>query len=68
VRVDTGASAGRDVYDPDAISPTGGKVSVEVYSAMKSDAPPLVKVLDSAQLERLWKDFEPYRKALETKR
>jgi hypothetical protein len=68
VRVDTGASAGRYVYAPDAISPTCGKVSVEVYSAMKSDAPPLVKVLDSAQLERLWKDFEPYRKALETKR
>jgi S1-C subfamily serine protease len=68
VQVDTGAAAGRYIYAPDAISPTCGKVSLELYSALKTDAPPLVKVLDTAQVERLWKDFEPYRKSVETKK
>jgi hypothetical protein len=61
VRVDQNAFYGLYSYTPDVISPSCGKVTLEVYSASQSDKP-LVKVLDPAQVNRLWQDFEPYRK------
>jgi hypothetical protein len=61
VRVDQNAFYGLYSYTPDAISSSCGKVTLEVYSAAQPDRP-LVKVLDPAQVSRLWQDFEPYRK------
>jgi hypothetical protein len=49
-------------YLPDAIAPSCGQVVVELYAA-KDSAEPTVKTLDPATVERIWSDFEPYRKA-----
>jgi S1-C subfamily serine protease len=47
-------------YPPDAISPACGKVTLELYSE-KSPEKPTVKVLSTKTVERVWKDFAPYR-------
>lgn len=49
-------------YLPDAIAPSCGQVVLEVYPA-KNSPQPTVKVLESASVERIWSDFEAYRKA-----
>jgi len=61
VRVDQSAFYGLYSYTPDVISSSCGKVTLEVYPASQPDKP-LVKVLEPAQVNRLWQDFEPYRK------
>ncbi|MBZ5656126.1 MAG: serine protease [Acidobacteriia bacterium] len=61
VRVDQNAFYGLYTYTPDVISSACGKVTLEVYSASQPDKP-LVKVLEPAQVNRVWQDFEPYRK------
>jgi trypsin-like peptidase len=61
VRIDENAFYGFYSYTPDAVSPSCGKVTLEVYSASQPEKP-LVKVLDPDQVNRLWQDFEPYRK------
>ena len=61
VRVDQSAFYGLYSYTPDVISSSCGKVTLEVYSASQPDKP-LVKVLEPAQVNRIWQDFEPYRK------
>ena len=60
-RFDQSAFYGLYTYTPDVISSSCGKVTLEVYSASQPDKP-LVKVLDAIQVNRLWQDFEPYRK------
>jgi S1-C subfamily serine protease len=52
------------IYDylPDAIAPGCGQVTLEIYPDKNS--PPTVKPLDSATIQAVWSDFEPYRKAL----
>lgn len=61
VRVDQSAFYGLYTYTPDVISSACGKVTLEVYSSSQPDKA-LVKVLDPAQVKRIWQDFEPYRK------
>ena len=61
VRVDQSAFYGLYSYTPDVISSSCGKVTLEVYSASQADKP-LVKVLEPAQVNRIWQDFEPFRK------
>jgi Trypsin-like peptidase domain len=61
VRVDQNAFYGLYSYTPDVISPSCGKVTIEVYSASQPEKP-VVRVLEPAQVNRLWQDFEPYRK------
>jgi Trypsin-like peptidase domain len=61
VRVDQNAFYGAYTYTPDAISPSCGTVTLEVYSASQPDKP-LVKFLEASQVNRVWQDFEPYRK------
>ena len=53
---------GRYVYPPEAISPSCGSALLEVYSEKDRDTP-LSKTIDSATIERVWADLEPYRKA-----
>ena len=61
VRVDQSAFYGLYTYTPDAIPPSCGKVTIEVYSTDQPDKA-LIKVLDETQINRVWQDFEPYRK------
>lgn len=49
-------------YPPDAISPSCGQVVLELYSSKDPDKA-TVKALDAKTVERIWSDFEPYRKA-----
>lgn len=49
-------------YPPNSISPTCGKVALELYSE-KDPNKPTVKVLDPKTVGRIWSDFEPYRAA-----
>ena len=55
------SSMGSYIYTYDAVSPQCGKVKVEIYSA-KEGEPPLERVLDESTVNRIWQDFEPYRK------
>ena len=61
-RIDQSASYGMYSYLPEAISPSCSKVTLEVYPVGQSA--PLVKVLDGSQVNRIWQDFEAYRKSL----
>src|SRR6202795_715660 len=49
-------------YPPDAISPNCGSVSLVLYSE-KDPQMPVTRVLDPKIVQRVWSDFEPYRKA-----
>jgi hypothetical protein len=59
-QVDKSAYYGMYTYTAESISPSCGKVSIELYPVAAQA--PLVKVLDQGQVDRVWKDFEPYRK------
>src|SRR5580765_4236210 len=59
--VDTTYSGGY-VYSPDAVSPSCGPVVVEIFSE-KDQNTPISKIVDASTIERVWADFEPYRKA-----
>ena len=48
-------------YPPDAISPSCGTVALTLYSE-KDPNKFKTKVLDQKTVERVWSDFEPYRK------
>jgi len=61
-RIDQSAFYGMYSYLPEAINPSCGKVTIEVYPAGEPGAP-LVKVLDGSQVNRVWQDFEAYRKS-----
>jgi hypothetical protein len=49
-------------YPADAISPSCGQVTVEVF-AEKNREKPTVKVLDNKFVERIAEDFAPYLKS-----
>jgi S1-C subfamily serine protease len=53
---------GRYSYLPDAVSPSCGNVRLEIFSE-KDPNTPLTKSVDQATVDRVWADFEPYRKA-----
>lgn len=50
-------------YPSDAISPSCGTVSLELYSE-KNPESAKVRVLDKKVVERVWTDFEPYRNSI----
>lgn len=50
-------------YPADAISPSCGTVSLELYSE-KNPESVKVRVLDKKLVERIWDDFEPYRSSI----
>jgi len=49
-------------YQPDAISPNCGSVTLEIFSE-KDPTTPIIRSVDSATVERIWGDMEPYRRA-----
>jgi S1-C subfamily serine protease len=53
---------GRYTYLPEAIAPSCGGMSLEIFSE-KDPNNPISKVLDGETVQRVWNDFEPYRKA-----
>ncbi len=60
VRVTDATYQGLYSYGPDAISPSCGRVTLELYSE-KNPSAPKVHVLNDKTVERIWSDFEPYR-------
>ncbi len=53
-------------YPPDAISPTCGSVSLEIFSE-KDPNTPITQPIETPTVERVWADFEPYRKGKKDK-
>jgi S1-C subfamily serine protease len=62
VRMNDATFYGVYSYPPDAVSPECGQVRLEIYSS-KEDSQALVKVFDPKTVERVWADFDPFRKA-----
>jgi hypothetical protein len=58
--IDT-STQGLYVYPPDAIAPSCGSVSLEIFSE-KDPNTPITQPVETATVERVWSDFEPYRK------
>jgi hypothetical protein len=52
-------------YPADAISPSCGQVTLELYSE-KDPNKPTVKALEPKTINRVWNDFDPYRQAHKT--
>jgi hypothetical protein len=46
-------------YPPDAISPSCGKVTLQIYSEKDPDKSES-RILDQKSVERVWSDFRPY--------
>jgi len=53
-------------YPPDAVSPSCGGVTLEIYSE-KDPSVPVSKPMDAATVQRIWEDFDPYRKSIAAK-
>lgn len=51
------------VFDPDALGPQCGKVTLVLYSEKQPDEGE-TKVVDPAVIQKAWNDFEPYRQVL----
>lgn len=60
VQVDQATFRGLYLYTPESINPACGEITLKVYPAGE-DANPFIKVLDKSFIDRLYKDFEPYR-------
>jgi S1-C subfamily serine protease len=50
-------------YPPESISPSCGRVTLEMYSE-KNPENAVTKVLDEKAVTKIWDDFQPYREAL----
>lgn len=61
VNVTDSAFVGDYMYGPEAIDPGCGQVRLEVYAG-KTTEQPVARPLDAATVQRVWQDFEPYRK------
>ena len=53
---------GRYTYLPDAVSPSCGNMTLEIFSE-KDPNTPLTRPIEQATVDRIWADFEAYRKA-----
>lgn len=62
VNVSDAAYQGFYVYSHDAIAPSCGQVTLEIY-AQKDANVPTTKVLEAKTVTRVWGDFEAYRSA-----
>jgi S1-C subfamily serine protease len=62
VRMNDSTFYGVYSYPPDAVSPECGQVRLEIYSS-KEDSQALIKVFDAKTVERVWADFDAFRKA-----
>src|SRR5215475_8091004 len=53
---------GRYTYPPESISPSCGNMTLQIFTE-KDQNTPIAKTLDAETINRVWNDFEPYRKA-----
>jgi hypothetical protein len=51
------------VYPPDSISPSCGRVTLQLYSEKKPESA-ASKELDEKTVSKIWVDFGPYRELL----
>jgi len=49
-------------YGPDALTPECGNVTVEIFSE-KDPTTPFSRAIDATTVQRVWEDFDAYRKA-----
>ena len=61
VKMEDSTYKGVYMYKPDAVSPDCSAVKLEIYSS-KSDEP-VIKVLDEKSVQRIWADFDAFRRA-----
>jgi len=66
VRVKDATFEGAYVYPHDAINPQCGVVTLQLFTE-KKPTEPIVLALRPDTIERVWADFEPYRKSLAAK-
>lgn len=59
VNVSDATYTGIYAYPADAISPSCGKVVLELYSEREPDKP-AVRELDAKTIQHIWQDFQPY--------
>lgn len=59
VNVTDATYVGIYTYPADALQPSCGEVTLELFSESEPDKPH-IKVLDSKAVERIWADFQPY--------
>lgn len=62
VKVTDATYVGIYTYGPDAIAPSCGQVTLELYSE-KSPEKPTVKILGEKTVRKIWSDFASYRSA-----
>jgi hypothetical protein len=60
-KIDT-AFQGRYEYPADAVTPACGSVVLEIFSE-KDPNTPVTRPIDPATVERVWEDFEAFRRA-----
>lgn len=58
---DQDSMMGEYYYTPDSLPPSCGTVTLELYSSELSTTP-IKKVIENPLRERLWQDFEPFRR------
>jgi hypothetical protein len=61
VKIQDSTYKGVYTYKPDAVSPDCGEVKLEIYSSKNDE--PVIKVLDEKSVQRIWADFDAFRRA-----
>jgi S1-C subfamily serine protease len=61
VKMEDSTYKGAYTYNPDAVSPICGEVKLEIYSSKSAE--PVIKVLDEKSVQRIWADFDAFRRA-----
>ena len=61
VKLEDSTYKGAYFYPPDAVNPQCGTVKIAIYSSKKEE--PAIKVLDGPTANRIWADFDAFRRA-----
>jgi S1-C subfamily serine protease len=61
VKMEDSTYKGVYMFGPDAVSPDCGEVKLQIYSS-KGDEP-VIKILDEKSVQRIWADFDAFRRA-----
>jgi len=61
VKMEDSSYKGAYLYPPDAVNPSCKSVKIEIYSSKSAE--PTVKILDANTADRIWADFDAFRRA-----
>lgn len=61
VKMEDSTYKGAYFFPPDAVNPSCGSVKLEIFSSKTQE--PVVKILDVATAQRIWADFDAFRRA-----